>query len=160
MRGGEEYEHQRKQQGPHFRGRRHSADSFSTGQACALCRCDDGIGRLLAALDKHADHAGVVEQACGAVRNLASKNADNKVLIAKEGGIPLTLAALDNHAEHAGVVEQACGAVWNLAANAENKVLIAEAGGIRRLLAALDNHAEHAGVVRSMLGWWRGRVGR
>ena len=52
----------------------------------------------------------MVEQACGAVWSLAA-NADNKVLIAKEGGIRLILAALDKHAEHAGVVEQACGAL-------------------------------------------------
>ena len=45
-----------------------------------------------------------------AVQNLAI-NADNKVLLAKEGGIGRLLAALDKHAEHAGVVEQA---VWSL----------------------------------------------
>ena len=55
----------------------------------------------------------MVEQACAAVRNLAV-NADNKVLIAKEGGIRRLLAALDKHAEHAGVVERACGALGNI----------------------------------------------
>ena len=61
----------------------------------------------------HAKHAGVVEYACRAVVNLAA-NADNQVLIAKEGGIPLILAALDNHAKHAGVVEWACRALNNV----------------------------------------------
>ena len=74
---------------------------------------EGGIPLILAALDNHAKHAGVVEQACWAVINLAV-NADNKVLIAQAGGIRRLLAALDNHAKHAGVVELACWALNNI----------------------------------------------
>ena len=71
------------------------------------------IAAIVSGMKSHAMHAGIQEKACEAFRILAF-NADNKVLIDKEGGIPLILAALDNHAKHAGVVEQACRAVVSL----------------------------------------------
>ena len=137
---------------PHRRGRRrHSADSFSTAQPCGtvgslaanadnkvLIAKEGGIGRLLAALDKHAEHAGVVERACGAVGNLAVNDDNNKVLIAKEGGIKRLLAALDNHAKHAGVVEQACGALCSIGWS--DKALqksIKDAGAVKLVRAAV-----------------------
>jgi hypothetical protein len=60
---------------------------------------------LVAALKTHTGHAGVVEQACAALGNLAS-NA-SKALIAKSGGILLLVDALKTHAGHAVVVEAA-----------------------------------------------------
>ena len=66
----------------------------------------DGIELLMGALDTHADDAGVVEAACGAVRKLAV-NIDNKIAIAEAGGIERLMAALDTHAGLAGVVEAA-----------------------------------------------------
>ena len=42
---------------------------------------------IIEAMEKHKEHAGVREQGCGALRNLAANNAKNKVMIAEAGGI-------------------------------------------------------------------------
>ena len=140
------------------------------------------IEHLVQVLSLHMQSTSAVISTCKIIRCI-SRNADNKVLIAKEGGIPKILAALDcalcsvgfplappgqrgfcaggdlDHAQHAGVVENACAAVKNLAVNDENRVLIAKEGGIPLILAALDNHAKHAGVVENAcwalcnIGW-------
>eukprot|EP00961_Rhodomonas_salina_P199934 2696514-Rhodomonas_salina.1 len=78
---------------------------------------------------QHAEHAGVQEAGCWAVRNLAD-NVDNKARVANEGGIGVVLGAMWQHAEHAGVQEAGCRAVWNLAANADNSVKVANEGAI------------------------------
>jgi hypothetical protein len=46
-----------------------------------------GIVAILSGMKDHIDHAGVQEQGCGALRNLAT-NDDNEVLIAEAGGMP------------------------------------------------------------------------
>ena len=95
------------------------------------------IPKILSALDNHAEHVGVVEQACWAVGNLAV-NDDNRVLIAKEGGIPKILAALATHADKVKVVENACWALRNLAKdNKENQIAIQQARGSALVSAAV-----------------------
>ena len=79
----------------------------------------------------------MVEQACGAVGNLAV-NDDNRVLIAKEGGIPKILAALATHADKVEVVENACAALSYLAKdNKENQIAIQQARGSALVRAAV-----------------------
>jgi len=66
--------------------------------------------------------------------NLAG-NADNQVLIAKEGAIPLLVRLLstDNAEAHAS----AAGALGNLVVNADNKVLVAKEGAVTLLVGLL-----------------------
>ena len=71
------------------------------------------IEHLVQVLSLHMQSTSAVISTCKIIRCI-SRNDDNKVLIAKEGGIPLILAALDNHAKHAGVVELACWALNNI----------------------------------------------
>jgi hypothetical protein len=85
--------------------------------------------------------AGVQKQAAGALLNLASNNAENKVKIAAAGAIS-PLVALLGPQSSAVLQEQAAGALRNLAANnAENKVKIRHAGAegpLNRLLSSTD----------------------
>ena len=83
------------------------------GRSIESLASQKNIAAIVSGMKSHAMHAGIQEKACEAFRILAF-NADNKVLIDKEGGIPLILAALDNHAKHAGVVELACWALNNI----------------------------------------------
>ena len=81
--------------------------------AGSLCSCSLWFPINTRSLS-HAGHAGVVEQACGAVWTLASGNDDNEIAIAEAGGIERLMAALSTHAGHAGVVGAACGALYNI----------------------------------------------
>ena len=53
-----------------------------------------GIEAVVGALRKHADNSQVVEQACGALVNLAYNNEDNSKAIAVAGGIEAVAGAL------------------------------------------------------------------
>merc|ERR1719488_45267 len=107
---------------------------------------EGGVPLILQAMKDYATHAGVQENACRALTNLAV-NADNKILIAKEGGVPLILQAMKDYTTHAGVQEYACRSLWNLASNnADNQILIAKEGGVPLILQAMKEHATHAGV--------------
>ena len=89
-----------------------------------------GIVAILSGMKDHIDHAGVQEQGCGALRNLAN-NVENRVSIANAGGmIAAIVSGMKAHTDHAGVQEQGCGALANLATNDDIEVLIANAGGI------------------------------
>ena len=54
------------------------------------------IEHLVQVLSLHMQSTSAVISTCKIIHCI-SRNADNRVLIAKEGGIPLILAALDNH---------------------------------------------------------------
>jgi hypothetical protein len=58
----------------------------------------------------HIDHAGVQEQGCRALANLAT-NADNRVSITKAGGNAVILSGMKVHIDHAGVQRQGCCAL-------------------------------------------------
>eukprot|EP00961_Rhodomonas_salina_P095293 1282150-Rhodomonas_salina.1 len=80
-------------------------------------------------MKQHVKSAGVQEQGCGALRNLAV-NDENKVKIGAAGGIEAVITAMQQHADSEGVQEWGCAALSNLAFNDENKVKIGAAGGI------------------------------
>ena len=61
----------------------------------------------------HPTIAGVQEQACGALCNLAA-NPENQVKIAKLGGIELILKVMKDHPTIAGVQEYACYALLHI----------------------------------------------
>ena len=84
---------------------------------------------------RHSADSFSTAQPCGAVGSLAA-NADNKVLIAKEGGIGRLLAALDKHAEHAGVVDRACGALGNIGNSDEALQKSIKGAGAEQLVRA------------------------
>merc|ERR1719331_2007919 len=65
---------------------------------------------IMDSIRKHVDHAGVQEQACGALANLGI-NQQNMVEIAQLHGIEFVVAALKKHATHPGVQENACFAL-------------------------------------------------
>jgi hypothetical protein len=86
-----------------------------------------GIVRSMRA---HEGHAGVQEQGCVALCNLAG-NADNQVKVAQAGGIEVVISAMRKHEGHAGVQESGCGALCILAYNADNQVNVAQDRGRR-----------------------------
>eukprot|EP00945_MAST-04E_sp_MAST-4E-sp1_P003866 g3866.t1 len=65
---------------------------------------EGGIQRILKSMNEHASSAGVQEQGCWALRNLAG-NDDNEVTIAKDGGIQRILKSMNEHASSAAVQE-------------------------------------------------------
>ena len=84
----------------------------------------------------------------GALRNLAAKNAENKVAIAAQGGIGAVLKCMGRHADSPQVCQEACWALRNLAGNAENKAAIRSAGAADMAKAALKRHSNHSGVQK------------
>ena len=103
------------------------------------------IEHLIQVLSLHKQMTSAVISTCKIIHCI-SRNADNRVLIAKEGGIPLILAALDNHAKHAGVVEQACWALYNIGWSDKTvQKSIKDAGAsklVRAAVARLDATAD------------------
>ena len=73
-----------------------------------------GIEAVVGAMRQHLAVAGVQEQGCWALSNLAA-NADNKVKIASAGGIEAIVRAMTQHPSAAGVQEGGCGGLWFLA---------------------------------------------
>jgi predicted hotdog family 3-hydroxylacyl-ACP dehydratase len=105
-----------------------------------------GIDCVVQAMAAHIGVAGVQEQGCGAMFNLAT-NTKNKERIAAAGGINRVVHAMAAHVGVAGVQEQGCVALCNLAANnAENQERIAAAGGIDWVVQAMAAHVGVAGV--------------
>jgi hypothetical protein len=96
------------------------------------------------AMQAHKTSAGVQEQACAAMKNLAV-NPDNQVAVAAAGGIVAVVAAMQAHKRSAGVQEMACRALRNLAANNDNNEdAISAAGGIEALTTAMETHQARA----------------
>ncbi len=91
-------------------------------------------------MQAHKTSAGVQEQACGALKNLAV-NPDNQVAVAAAGGIVAIVAAMQAHKGSAGVQEMAGRALRNLAANNDNNEdAISVAGGIEVLATSMKTH--------------------
>ena len=100
-----------------------------------------GIGAVVEAMRQHAEHAGVQEQACFALRNLTYDNAQNRVEVARAGGIRAVLEAMRQHAGHAGVQQWACVALYNVACkNADNKGAMRQLGVRALAQRAYDTH--------------------
>mmetsp|Transcript_31566 Transcript_31566/g.74082 ORF Transcript_31566/g.74082 Transcript_31566/m.74082 type:complete len:156 (+) Transcript_31566:44-511(+) len=73
-----------------------------------------GIKAVVEGMKAHEGSAGVQEQGCGALVNLAI-NDKNKEAIAAAGGIEAVVEGMKAHKGSAGVQEQGCGALLNLA---------------------------------------------
>ena len=100
---------------------------------------------LVHGLEAHGEtNASVAEAGCGALRNLAHNNNDNKTTMGESGGIPLILRMLEAHGEtNASVAEAGCSTLRNLAHNNDdNKTTIGESGGISLIIRALEAHGE------------------
>ena len=95
------------------------------------------IEHLVQVLSLHMQSTSAVISTCKIIRCI-SRNADNRVRIAKEGGIPKILAALATHADKVKVVENACWALSYLAKdNKENQIAIQQARGSALVSAAV-----------------------
>jgi predicted hotdog family 3-hydroxylacyl-ACP dehydratase len=106
-----------------------------------------GNDRVVQAMAAHVGVAGVQEQGCVALWNLAANNAENKNRIAAAGGIDRVVQAMAAHVGVAEVQKRGCGALWKLADNnAENQERIAAAGGIDRVVQAMAAHVGVEGV--------------
>ena len=79
------------------------------------------IDAIIKTVGRHPDHAGVQEEGCGALWNLAANNDVNQVEIAKQGGIDVIIKALVKQPDHAKIQEWGCCALMELANNAEIK---------------------------------------
>merc|ERR1719247_2364617 len=81
------------------------------------------IELVLSAMQTFSTSAGLQEEACGVLGNLAGKSA-HQLQIASAGGIDAIVAAMKAHETIVGVQKQACGALGNLATeNAANQSL-------------------------------------
>merc|ERR1711991_169676 len=83
-------------------------------------------------------HKEMQTYACGALTNLADNNADNQILIVKEGGVPLILQAMKDHTTHAGVQEYACRALLHACCTTQAHWKIAKEHNAKALLEEVD----------------------
>jgi len=99
-------------------------------------------GAIVKAMREHAANAAIQRKGCEALRSLAAKSAENKILIAQVGGIEALVTAMQGHATDPGVQEWACRALVNLTVNnAENQVKFRGLGAeeqVRRAMAAAN----------------------
>ena len=133
------------------------AKTITTMSLNGTAQTDIDFGRagaveiLVRGLEEHgASDAGVARNGCGALKNLACGNVDNKKRIAEAGGIEMIVSVMKEHgASNAGVAKDGFGALRNLAVNnADNKKRIAEAGSIEMILSMMEVHgASNAGVA-------------
>eukprot|EP00961_Rhodomonas_salina_P054456 731667-Rhodomonas_salina.1 len=65
-------------------------------------------------MKKHVKSAGVQEEGCWALRNLALSH-ETRVKIGAAGGIEAVITAMKQQVNSEGVQKQGCGALWNLA---------------------------------------------
>ena len=76
---------------------------------CAECVAGGAVAALADALVRHALSAGVVEEVCWALRNLAASSA-GQAACAAAGTLPLVLAAFKTHADAPGITKWCFGA--------------------------------------------------
>ena len=112
-----------------IKGWKCSLDAYATINLLKSTTFQQNVPRIIEAMKKHEEDAGVQEAACGALGNVGV-NADNQVKIAGAGGIEAIIRGMEQHRKHAGVQEEACRALRIMGVNADNGVKIAEAGGI------------------------------
>jgi hypothetical protein len=87
------------------------------------------------AMDRYQDDVQVQYNACSALTNLATKNANRETLVAA-GAHLVIIRAMDRHQENAKVQEMACSALWSLAANDANQVTLVAA--VPNIIRAMD----------------------
>ena len=110
----------------------------------------DGIATILNMIVTHGtSSAGIAENGCHALWNLALNNNNNKKTIQEAGGIEMILRMLVTHGtSSAGVAENGCGALCVLSTNSVCSSSIAGTGGIAVILSAMEKHAAlDAGVA-------------
>ena len=78
---------------------------------------------MLDAMEHHKDVAGVQQNGCVALWNLAA-NDDNRVAIAEAGGVRAVVEAMERHKDVAGVQQYGCGALRCFAANGKKNIYI------------------------------------
>jgi hypothetical protein len=89
----------------------------------------DPVPAIVAGLQLHAKHPGVVQSACKALFQLSEADDENDETISRS--IKLILSCLRTHKMTAGVQEQGCRLLKNLAASDANQRSIAFDGGIQ-----------------------------
>jgi hypothetical protein len=114
-----------KKQKQNVPGKACDADSL-IAQHAGLCR-QGNEAAVVQGMLTHSEHAGMQEQACAALRNLAFNDVKSSKT-AEAGGIEAVVAGMEAHKASVLVQQEACWAVSSLAVHAGNKVRIAEAG--------------------------------
>ena len=99
-----------------------------------------------------------MQQACGALKNLAANNADNQARIAAAGGIEAVVRVMGEHQANAAVMQQACWALAYLAGLDANHARIAAAGGIEAMVRGMGEHQANAAVMQDAC-WALGNIG-
>ena len=109
----------------------------------------DPVPAIVAGLQLHAKHPGVVQSACKALFQLSEADDENDETISRS--IKLILSCLRTHKMTAGVQEQGCRLLKNLAASDANQRSIAFDGGIQvqKGLVAAAGRAPPAMLTRS-----------
>jgi hypothetical protein len=112
-----------------------------------------GIDAVASAMRRHADVAGVQEQGCGALANVADGNSANKSTIVRGDGVAAVVAAMRRHIDVAAVQEQGCRALLLFSFDsAANQAAVATAGGVEAVIAAMRRHADTSAVQREGCG--------
>jgi hypothetical protein len=85
----------------------------------------------------HSEHAGMQEQACAALRNLAFNDVKSSKT-AEAGGIEAVVAGMEAHKASVLVQQNACTALWNLALQGSLRQRINTAGGVECVKHAVN----------------------
>jgi hypothetical protein len=113
---------------------------------------------IVDALQSHLKNPRVAEQACLAVRMLASggTNNDNRTTLGDSGVCELILEVLVTHTSDPSVAVPAAAAIWNLVTDhLDNKLKFVEAGGVDCLVQLLSNFPSNFEVAeQGSLALW------
>ena len=127
-----------------------------------ICKCG-GLETVLEAMESaqsashlgEGERAGVLEQGCRVLRNIAQNHCPAQTEIARLAGVGRIASAMDQHSEHAGLQAQACGAlaILSVAANRAKFLSVpatwqgeADEGVLARIVRAMSQHTQDSGV--------------
>ncbi|XP_058148788.1 armadillo repeat-containing protein 6 [Dasypus novemcinctus] len=124
---------------------------------------------LTGAVARHGRHAGVVTEACGALRALTCDD-DARVpfghghdharkIVQEHGGLRVLLDATRAFPDDPGVLGELCGTLSRLAVRNEFCRELVELGGLGVLLRLLAERADHQDLVRQVLSALRAVAG-
>ena len=105
---------------------------------------------VVEAMNAHSAHAGVQEQALGALMNMGGDEDVRSAMVAA-GSIPLILEAMRTHTSKT-VQMRACGALWVLAAERDTRTALVQAGAVPLILNCMRNHSTEPGAIERAAG--------
>jgi hypothetical protein len=103
----------------------------------------EGIEVIVAGMMENQVNAGVQEQACGVLSNLALSPSHHEEILKN---ISKIVQSMERHQDHKGVQTQGCACLRNMAVAVRNQAEIVRARGIPVVLRAMAQHYKSSGV--------------